>query len=254
MTVTDTLAKWYTSDKPLIFGHRGALSDAPMNTLPAFERAYEQGAAGVALDVQFSADKELVIVHDFTVDKTTDSTGAVNEMTLAQLKELDAGSWFSDAFTGTRIPTLSEVFETVGQKLYINVEIKHLDVAPNGLEEAVLACIQQHDLAERVIVSSFNPYVLVRFQKIAPHIPLGYLLYAGSVLPNIDDILPPTSYQAIHYHHEMIDADAITKAQTHQHRINTWTVNDPDRARELAKMGVDAIITDNVALMKATFA
>lgn len=254
MTAKDTLAQWYTSDTPLVFGHRGALADAPMNTLPAFELAYEQGAAGVELDVHFSADNELVIVHDFTVDKTTDSEGKVSDMSLAQLKELDAGSWFSDSFTGTRIPTLNEVFEAVGQKLYINVEIKHLELEPNGLEEAVLACIQEHNLAERVIVSSFNPHVLVRFQKIAPQIPLGYLLYAGSVLPNIDEILPPTHYQAIHYHHEMIDADAVAKAQKHQHRINTWTVNDPDRARELAKMGVDAIITDNPAPMKATFA
>lgn len=251
MTATDTLAQWYTPDRPLIFGHRGASADAPMNTLPAFELAAEQGAEGVELDVHLTQDGELVVVHDFTVDKTTDGEGTVSEMTLDQLKSLDAGSWFSDEFTGTRVPTLSEVFAAVGDKLYINVEIKTLSRAGDGTEETILACISEHNLADRVLVSSFNPLVLSRFHDLAPHIPLGYLLYAESVLPNIDDILPPTHYAAIHYHHEMIDEATVAKAQENQHLINTWTVNDPDRARVLVDRGVRGIITDKPALMKA---
>src|SRR5690606_28189003 len=108
----------------LVFGHRGAKAYAPMNTIPAFELAAEQGADGIELDVHRSKDGHAVIVHDFTVDETTDGNGTVTEMTLAQLKELDAGSWFGEGFHGVQIPTLDEVFEAVGERLLINVEIK----------------------------------------------------------------------------------------------------------------------------------
>lgn len=251
MTPHAILDHWYTgdSDTPLIFGHRGAMAYAPMNTLEAFELCVEQGADGIELDVHLSKDGELVILHDFTIDHTTDSTGTVTEMTLAELKTLDAGSWFDEAFAGARIPTLSEVFEAVGDKLYINVEIKTLSEEGDGTEEAVMACIRKHDMTERVIVSSFNPYVLKRYRRIDPDMPIGYLLHPFSLEQASYGLLEPDDYDTLHYFYEMITDDELRFARQHGKAINTWTVNEVDVAKNLVEKGVRGIITNTPDVM-----
>src|SRR5512136_697214 len=116
-------SEWLTRRGRLLnIAHRGASAAAPQNTLAAFRKAVELGADGVELDVQLSADGAVVVIHDFTVDKTTDGTGRVAAKTLAELKALDAGSRFSPQFAGERIPTLAEVFEAIDGKLLVNVE------------------------------------------------------------------------------------------------------------------------------------
>lgn len=242
MNVQSVLEKLYQG-RMLVFGHRGASAYAPMNTLPAFELAAQQGAHGIELDVQRSKDGSPVIVHDFTVDKTTNGSGRVDEMTLAQLKELDAGNWFGDAFRGVKIPTLDEVFEAVGSRLFINVEIKSESETTDGVEQVVANCIARHAMSERVIVSSFNPHALRRFYQIMPQVPIGFLH-----MPDIESatfaVLRDVPHQARHPYHVMIDAvyAASTKAQGYY--INTWTINDPDRAIALQQLGVDMVITD----------
>ncbi len=232
------------SRSTLVFGHRGASKYAPMNTLTAFELAAEQGADGVELDVHRTKDGELVIVHDFTVDKTTDGSGVVQEMTLAELKSLDAGRWFSDEFVGVRVPTLGEVFEAVGQKLIINVEIKSVTQDTDGVEQLIADMIVAHNMEDRVIVSSFNPLALHRFRAISPDIPIGFLYMAGEFEEAwaLIDNLP---HEARHPYHEMIDASYIDWARENDYRVNTWTVNSLERAEHLAKLGTDLIITDH---------
>ena len=250
MTPTDLLAKWYQDDDVLIFGHRGASAYAPMNTIPAFELAAEQGAHGVELDVHLTKDGDLIIVHDFTIDHTTDGTGTVTDKTLAELKEYDAGSWFDATFAGLKLPTLSEVFEAVGDKLYINVEIKSLAREADGTEEVVADCIRKHNMVERVIVSSFNPYVLKRFRPVAPEMVIGYLLHPNSLSDESHTILTPSDYEALHYYHNMIGSDELAFAKKHDKPINTWTVNDTELALRLQSQGVKGIITDTPDLMK----
>lgn len=251
MTPKEILVEIY-GDKDLIYGHRGASAYAPMNTIPAFELAAEQGADGIELDVHFSKDNELIILHDFTVDETTDGEGVVVDKTLAELKELDAGGWFDDRFIGTKIPTLDEVFEAVGQKLIINVEIKSLSQESDSVEQAVADCIRKHNLSSRVIVSSFNPYVVKRFRPIAPEMPLAQLLYPSPLADQALAMLQPSDYDAIHYFHEMITDDEIAFAKEHNLIINTWTVNDPEQAQKLVNQGVRGIITDKPDIMKNT--
>ncbi len=246
------LDSWY-SGQTLVFGHRGASAFAPMNTLPAFELAVEQGADGVELDVQRSQDGHAVIVHDFTVDHTTDGSGHVADMSLAELKELDAGSWFSATFRGVRIPTLDEVFETVGQKLCINVEIKSDSAETDGIEQLVANIITRHDLEQRVIVSSFNPLALKRFRDILPFVPIGFL-YSADVPVDTRQMMRDMqlSHEARHPHHELIDAEYMEWTKKNGYRVNTWTVNDLERAVTLRDLGVDAIITDKpVDLLRA---
>ncbi len=245
MSARDILASWYEDKAVLVFGHRGASAYAPMNTIPAFELAAEQGADAIELDVHLTKDGEIVIVHDFTIDHTTNSEGVVTEKTLAELKLLDAGSWFDNKFAGVRLPTLGEVFEAVGDKLYINVEIKTLSQDGDGTEEAVATCIKKHNMAERVIVSSFNPLVLKRFRLIAPEIPIGYLLYHDDPFnTEPHKTLPPTEYEALHLHHEMVNDEQMAFANQHQLIVNCWTVNESDIALKLKSAGVRGVMSD----------
>lgn len=227
--------------RTLVWGHRGARAYAPMNTIPSFELALTQGATGIELDTHLSKDGQLIVLHDFSVDATTDGKGLAKDMTLAQLKELDAGSSFSAAYAGVRIPTLSEVFEAVGKKCFINVEIKSETQDTDGVEQAVADCIRQHGLEASIIVSSFNPLALKRFRDILPSAAIGYLYAPDYDFSAAMEGLP---HEARHPQDMMVDATYMTWARQHNYRVNTWTVNDPQRAAELYKLGVDAIITD----------
>lgn len=224
---------------PLVFGHRGARAYAPMNTLPAFELAADQGAHGIELDVHRTRDGHLVIVHDFTVDSTTNGRGRVSEMSLHELKTLDAGSWFGPAFAGVQLPTLDEVFAAVGRRVLVNVEIKTEFTESNGLEEAVAACIARHQMQERVLVSSFHPRALARFRAVLPDVPLGYLYEGESTTLPAEAI-----YEAYHPHHKLLTPRLVEQCRHHRQMLNVWTINDPARAIALLAMGVQGIITD----------
>jgi glycerophosphoryl diester phosphodiesterase len=225
----------------LVLGHRGARAYAPMNTIPAFELALKQGADGVELDTHLSKDGQLIVLHDFSIDATTNGKGLAKDFTLAELKELDAGSSFNAEFAGTRIPTLDEVFEAVGKKLFINVEIKSETQDTDGVEQAVANCIAKHGLESSTIISSFNPLALRRFRAIMPDVPIGYL-YSRDY--DFSEGMSDFAHEAKHPHYELIDAAYMEWAKINNFRVNTWTVNDPEKAVELYKLGVDAIITD----------
>lgn len=227
------------ADSPLVYGHRGAKAYAPMNTLPAFELAVAQGAHAIELDVQRSRDGYPVIMHDFTVDTTTNGHGRVSELTLSELKALDAGAWFASAFAGVQIPTLDEVFESVGHRVFVNVEIKAATLYTDGVEEVVANCIKRHQMQQRVLISSFNPHTLARFRACLPDVPIGYL-YEGTATTVPADAI----YEAYHPCHTLISHRLVADCRQRQQLINVWTVNDPARALELCALGVDGIITD----------
>lgn len=239
--------------RPLVFGHRGAQADAPANTLPAFELAVQQGAHGVELDVHLSRDGHLVVIHDFAVDATTDGTGLVADLPLAALQSLDAGSWFDPAFAGTRIPTLDEVFEAVGARLFINVEIKSVTAVTDGVEAALAACIARHAMQARVIVSSFNPLALRRFRAVLPGVPLGFL-YSAASPAIVHSLIDGVRYEAYHPHADLIDRALVEQTHAQGQVVNAWTVNDLARGRTLRDLGVDGIITDAPGAMRAALA
>lgn len=169
---------YFYEGRVLNFAHRGASAQASANTLSAFRLAAELGADGVELDVQLSRDGEVVVIHDFTVDGTTNGSGAVVEKTLTELQTLDAGSWFDAAFAGERIPTLQEVMDAVGHRLLMNIEIKlPFTLANTGLEAEVVRLIEDNGLVDRVLISSFHPLTLRRVKSLNRRIPTG-LLYA----------------------------------------------------------------------------
>jgi glycerophosphoryl diester phosphodiesterase len=232
-------------ERTLNIAHRGASVVAPPNTLAAFEKAVELGADGIEFDVHLSADGVPVVIHDFTVDATTDGRGRVAGMTLAQLKALDAGCHFDPAFAGERIPTLKEVLDAAGDHLLLNIEMKSTSMRDRGLERTVLAQIEQHGSSDRVLISSFNPFSLRRAKRIAPHMPLGLLYAPDMPLPLRRAWLAPLApHEARHPHHTMVDARYMAWARKRGYRVNAWTVDEPDEMRRLIALGVDGIITD----------
>jgi len=238
---------WLTAERTLNIAHQGACGLAPSNTLAAFRLAAELGADGVELDVHLSADGVVVVIHDFTVDRTTDGAGWVANLPLEALKELDAGSWFDPSFAGERIPTLEEVFEEVGHRLLINVELKVPPREDRGLEAAVVGLVERQGLADRVLISSFNPYALRRVRRLAPHIPLGFL-YGSAPLSRVARVaawlMRDLRPEAIHPHWTTISGAGVRRAHRRGRRVVVWTVDEPAAMRRLAGWGVDGIITN----------
>ena len=230
---------------PLNIAHRGASAKAPQNTLVAFRKALEMGADGIELDVRLSADGVPVVIHDATVDATTNGRGRVDRMTLDQLKQLDAGSSFSPAFAGERIPALNEVLETVGQSMLLNLELKGIQLSSRALEEAVAGLVERHALEGNVLISSFNPLALRRVQRIAPHIPTA-LLYSRPAWPalRLADLILARPTTAVHPHYKVADEQHIRWARANHVRVHVWTVDDPVEMRRLIGWGVDGIITN----------
>ncbi len=253
--------------QPQIFAHRGANAVAPENTLPAFEKALELEADGIELDVQATADGALVVLHDFSLSRTTTATGLLRAHTLAQLADVDAGVLFNESFAGTPIPTLEQVFDLVGKRCIVNVEIKNIDWRGGREAEPLARIIQRRRLHDQVIVSSFNPIALLKMRRLDPSIALG-LLYFSKPPRKMDGpssfiqqarhvslqhlffhlfracFSPLIAAEALHPYFQSIDAGLIAKARSRGQFVNAWTVNDVTDARQLARLGVDAIITD----------
>ena len=153
-----------TFKPPWIIGHRGFCAKYPENTLISFLAAIEAGAKMIELDVMLSRDRKVVVIHDSALDRTTGGTGSVADLTLADLQELDAGSWFGRQFANQRIPELGEVLDLVGGQVYVNIEIKSNAYEPHhppdAIETQVVEMLRQKDLLDTCIVSSFEANIL----------------------------------------------------------------------------------------------
>jgi glycerophosphoryl diester phosphodiesterase len=235
------MSEWLR-DTPLIIGHRGASADAPENTLAAFALAVDQGADGVEFDVQMSADGVPVVIHDANLDRTTNGSGRVSSLPLAELKQLDAGN-------GESIPTLEEVLHIFGSKLLFNVEIKGVGQQNQGLERAVAKQIAAHNLAHRTVVSSFSFRSVYRFRKLAPpgtmvgflhSTPISGRRLARWLIRN----------EADHPPFRRVTESYMRWAQHHGLRVHTWTVDDLDKARELIGLGTHGLITNRPGYLR----
>jgi len=241
-----------TPASTLNIAHRGASVAAPQNTLAAFEKALDLGADGVEFDVHLSSDGVPVVIHDFTVDSTTDGNGAVAKMTLAELKELDAGTTFGPEFTGERIPTLVEVLECLApHDVLMNIEVKSVSPCNTGLEDAIVTQVKAHRVEEQVLFSSFNPISLWRLKRLAPEIPAGLLYSPGIPLPLRQAWLAPLiRHEARHPEHTMVDEKYMAWARDRGYQVNTWTVNEPEEMKRLIALGVDSIITNMPGVLR----
>ena len=235
--------------QPLIFAHRGASAHAPENTLAAFELALAQHADAIELDVKLSADGHAVVIHDATVDRTTGSQGRVKDLSLAQLKSLDAGSFFSEKYRGERIPTLEEVFEAVGKRTFINVELTNYNAPRDQLVETVCILVKKFALQERVIFSSFFASNLSKARAFLPEVPRGLLALNGWLGAWARSFgFAFGRYHALHPYLSDVTPQHIQRVHRLKRRVHVWTVNAAEDMRRLFHWGVDGIFTDDPQL------
>ncbi len=235
--------------RPAVIAHRGASAHAPENTLAAFELAVQQGADAVEFDVKLTADGQVVVLHDQTVDRTTDGRGDLRAFSLAALRELDAGARFSEQFRGQRVPTLEEVFETVGRRVRMNIELTNYATPLDSLVPAVVALVRRFGLEKQVLFSSFFPHNLRQAKRLLPEVPCGLLTWAGWMGWWGRAVgFRAGVYQAIHPNLQDVDAARVRRWQAAGRRVHVWTVNaEADLARLFAE-GVDGVFTDDPAL------
>ena len=235
--------------RPTIFAHRGSSAYAPENTLAAFELAVEQRAEGIELDVKLSADEQVVVMHDDTVDRTTNGSGRVKSLTLPELKQLDAGSKFHPTFAAQQIPTLDEVFEAVGDKLIINVELTNYSSPTDNLPDKVIFLVKKYSLEASIILSSFNIISLIKARNLLPRIPLGFLTQRGEAQATLQtQIIRFGPLLALHPAHSDITPQLIQTIHKVKSPIRPYTVNQPDVMLQLLSAGVDGFFTDDPVL------
>jgi glycerophosphoryl diester phosphodiesterase len=237
---------WSDLASPVVIAHRGDKTHAPENTLSAFRTAADNGADAVEFDVKLTADGHVVVIHDANVDRTTDGSGKVSRLPLVALKELDAGSWYSASFGGERIPTLDEIFETVGKRLYMNVELTNYATPLDGLVGKVAETVRKFGLEKRVLFSSFFARNLIHARKLLPEVPCGLLTWAGWLgWPGRTFGFRRRTYQALHPYLSDVTAGLVARVHAAGKRVNVWTVNSDEDLKRLIGLGVDGIFTDD---------
>lgn len=233
-------------DRVQVVAHRGTAGYAPENTMAAFERAIQMNADYLELDIQLSKDNELVVIHDSTVDRTTNSSAAVKDLTLEELRGLDAGSWFHAEFKGQKIPTLGEVLALCRGRIGILIETKWPHLYP-GLEQKLadeLAAYHMHLPAERVIVQSFDQDSVKRFHAFMPEVPIGVLVEDAALLAE-DKLAELADYAAyVNPALELVTAEAVAHIHARGMKIFPWTVRSRSVVPSILALGVDGVITD----------
>ncbi|CAO1666442.1 Glycerophosphodiester phosphodiesterase [Halomonas sp. NYA30] len=260
-----------------IIAHRGASGHAPESTMAAYELAHEWGVDYLELDAQITSDGEVVVFHDDTIGRTSDGEGEINNYTLKELKALDTGTWFNEqypdsadtAFEGAQILTLEELLEHFGHDARYYIETKSPQLNP-GLEEALVALLEEHDLIEsgRVLVQSFEQNSLLKVHELNENIPLiqlvwyypseeknGRLVEWTDVTPGPEEITDE-DFQAvadyavglgtnfIYEGEEVIDADFIRQANDNGLPVHVYTINEADEMERLMEMGINGLFTN----------
>ena len=225
----------------LAIAHRGASGYAPENTFAAFRRAIALGAGFIETDLQLSRDARLVAIHDATVNRTTNGQGAVHDMTLAELRRLDAGSWFGSEFTGERIPTIEEILEFANK----HDVVFYLEMKPSGSwggEHALISALRESREIARTVVISFDAAILAAVRKIEPTLMTG-LLFEGHI-PNPLDKAIEIGARQLAVRGDLVTPRLLKEARGRDLQVVCWTVNHPGHMRLLVQAGVDGIISD----------
>jgi glycerophosphoryl diester phosphodiesterase len=219
--------------------HRGASGRAPENTLAAFRLAMEMGAEMCELDVQQTADDRLVVMHDDTLERTTNGKGNVWEMTLAELQRYDAGSWFAARFAGEKLPALEEVVALVRGKMQLNIEAK-MHGHERDIESLIVGAIRREKLENECVVTSFDWKAAERIKTLAPDLKVGYIFGWKQFSEEVFD----GPFDLLSAHYSLVDASFLARAHAAGKKVHVWTVNYKWLMRRLRNLGVDGIITN----------
>lgn len=237
---------WTGKFPVLVTAHRGFSGDAPENTLAAFKKAMEVGSDMIELDVRFSKDGQIVVMHDDTLDRTTNGRGKVSDYTLKELKQFDAGSWFAPQFSGEHIPTLVEVLELAKGKIRVNIEIKDeslgrykiTDLAGRALQE-----VKKAGMEDQVIYVSFYPVALERIQERDSRLWVGLLYHRP--WNSLHEVTGGRSFPVLGLRNSYLTKGKIDKIHQQGMKVNVYTVNSEEEMEQFIRWGVDGIITNH---------
>jgi len=232
-----------------VLAHRGASAYAPENTLAAFRVAVDQGADWLEFDVQQTADGHLVVFHDLRMERTSSGRGALRELSLEQVRQLDAGSWFGPEFAGEPIPTFEEVVRFAREaNIRIFPEVKDPRFYP-GIEERLAAALRAHEYEDRAIVQSFDPASLERLRQINPRLRLAALFTGANPIkgdaPARAEVVGPSWELVAEDRSFVVDAHAAGR------QVVVWTIEGPAATREMLEARVDGIITSRPDVVRA---
>ncbi|MEX3610914.1 glycerophosphodiester phosphodiesterase family protein [Rothia sp. LK2588] len=231
-----------------IFAHRGLSAIAPENTLAAIGAGADHGVRWFETDVDVIGDGTAVVLHDPTLDRTTNRTGPATALTAADLPDVDAGGWFSPEFAGQPLPTLGQLVDLMNEKkLDGNIELKPHAPSKEGvlkLVEAAIAELERLDAERRVVISSFHHLALAEFKRRAPQYEVAPLMWAQGLEVSWQSQLEMLDSTTIHPHHLALTPELVAQMKDAGITINTWTVNDRARTNQLFNWGVDGVITD----------
>jgi len=243
--------------QPLIIAHRGGANLVPENTLAGFKNAINLGVDMIEIDVHLSKDSNIIVIHDGKIDRTTDGSGEIKNMTLSEIKKYDAGSWFSESFRNERVPTLDETFNIINGKAILLIEIKDGDERYPGLEKKVVESIHKHNANGWTVVQSFNKNSILRIKKMDPSIITYYLVSSkfddlySSIIEKInvgEKIKKQFDGIAPRYSH--LDFRKVETMHKAGFKVFTWTVDDPKDMAEMINIKVDGIITNSPDKLK----
>ena len=233
---------------PVRVAHRGASGSglAPENTLAAFERAIQLGVDAVEIDVRATRDGVVVVMHDPTIDRTTNQEGPVDEWTFSQLREADAGGWFGPGFAGERIPTLQEVFDLVRHRAVAVVEIK-----ADWLAKRVLKVAHDVDVVDQIVIQSFSPETVRRINAVDPSVPTAFLLGNLPTSParmrarRVAREVLAVGANILNVWHAALTPPFFEEMRKRGVSVWTWTVDEEAVMRDVIQMGVQGVITNH---------
>lgn len=221
--------------------HRGWSSKAPENTLAAFQLAIEHpGVQAIEFDVQLTKDRVPVVIHDYTVDRTTNGSGAVAELDYADIARLDAGSWFDPKFADQRVPALEDVLRAAKNRCYLNIELKTMGKLYPGIERVVVDMVYRFQMEKQVCLTSFDHQTIQNVRQIDARIPTGLIFWGAPLLAS--ERLEAAGSTILSMDHAYLTASLVREMEQKNIAIIAWTVNRLKRLKEVARLSSDIIV------------
>jgi glycerophosphoryl diester phosphodiesterase len=234
--------------RPLLIAHRGASADAPENTIAAFELALDQGADAIEVDVHLSRDHHPVVIHDFTLERTTDGAGVVAGHTVRELKRLDAGGWRSPLFRGQRVQTLQEVLERFRGRTRVWIDLKGGSDVYAGLEERIVSMLEVYEVIEGSVVQSYDHRALEQMRVLNRDVRVAARLAETSGELQFPETL---AGQAVCLPMALATESVLAQLRRAGMQAYVSTVNEPIEAARLARFGASGLITDRPGALAA---
>ena len=235
--------------RPLLIGHRGYPARYPENTLAAFTGAMDAGCDMIELDVTLTRDRRVVVIHDDTLDRTTNGSGPVRDRTVEEMRTLDAGSWFAPRFAAERVPLLDEVIALTAGRCMLNIEIKtsayEADDRPDSVERQVAELVKTGGAMDRVIVSSFDRRILERLARMPAPPALAFISDAGAD-PEVMGVLRTIKAFSWHPRRTVLTREQVERVHAEGMKIFPWTINTRSEADALLQLGVDGLICNEM--------